>query len=137
MIRSIIAVLAGVVVGAILILIVEGAGHLMIPPPPGFDLANPDSVKSVPVAAKVAVLAAWFVGSFGGGAAASIIARRWAPAAWVVAATIFLLSAVTMAEIPHPGWMMAGAIAVIALGGFLAVKATNGNYGRPPPARAS
>lgn len=131
MLRSVISVVAGVIIAAILILVVEMVGHAIYPPPPGLDITDPQAIAKVPLAAKVAVVIAWFIGTFGGGVAASLISKRWAPAAWVVAVTILLLAGVTMMQFPHPFWMMIGALAATGGGGFLAVRLTKARYGMP------
>jgi hypothetical protein len=131
MLRSVLSVVVGVLIGSLLILGVEMLGHAVFPPAAGLDPANPESLKAVPAGAMLTVIAAWFAGAFGGGVSASLIAKRWAPAAWVVAATILLLAGATMAGLPHPTWMIAGAIVSTGLGGYLAVKLTHGYYGQP------
>lgn len=132
MIRSAFAVLLGVVIGAVLVFIVERMGHAFFPAPPDFDPSSAAAVAALPLAAKLSVLAAWFAGAFGGGALAALIARRWAPAAWVVAMTILLLAGTSLAAIEHPLWMAIGAIPATLLGGWLAVRVTASRYGRPP-----
>jgi len=46
MIRSILAVLAGLVIGAIVNLSLISLGHIVIAPPPGFDLSTLEGVKA-------------------------------------------------------------------------------------------
>lgn len=134
MIRSVLAVLIGVTAGAVIVFVVERAGHAFFPPPVNFDPASPAAVAALPLGAKLGVLAAWFAGAFGGGAAASLAARRWAPAAWVVAMTILLLAGTSLAAIAHPLWMAIGAVVATVLGGWLSIKATGARYGAPPAA---
>ncbi|MDZ7628682.1 MAG: hypothetical protein U5J99_09820 [Parvularculaceae bacterium] len=131
MARSAFAVLFGVVLGAVLVFIVERLGHAFFPAPPDFDPTSAAAVAALPLAAKLSVLAAWFSGAFGGGALAALIAKRWAPAAWVVAMTILLLAGTSLAAIEHPLWMAAGAIPATMLGGWLAATVTRSHYGRP------
>lgn len=131
MLRSVLAVVFGVLLGSVIILVVETLGHAMFPPPPDLDPGSPQSLREIPLGALCAIVAAWFAGAFGGGAAASLIAKRWAPAAWVVAAAILLLAGAAMAQLPHPFWMIAGAIAATGSGGYLSVRLTNGYYGQP------
>ncbi len=104
----------------------------MFPPPVAFDPNDPGAVASLPFGAKFAVLVAWFTGAFGGGATATLIGRRWAPAAWVVAMTILLFAASNFTAFPHPLWMMVGSVPATLLGGWLAILATGAGYGRPP-----
>ena len=131
MLRSVLSVVVGVIVASVLILIVELVGHSMFPPPAGLDPNDPAFIANIPVSAKIAVVIAWFVGALGGGVVASVIAKRWAPSAWVVAGTVLLLAGVTMLQFPHPLWMMLGAVASTGIGGFLAIRITKGYYGRP------
>jgi hypothetical protein len=132
MLRSITAVLVGVVLGALLVFMVQPIGHAFFPAPKGFDPTSLEAVKALPFGAKFMVLVSWFVGAFGGGVAASLISRRWAPAVWVVALTILLFAATNFSAFPHPAWMMAGSIPATVLGGWLAILVTGGKYGLPP-----
>jgi len=135
MLRSVLSVVIGVIAASIIVLLVELIGHSMFPPSADLDPSDPASVAMVPLSAKIAVVLAWFFGAFGGGVVASLIAKRWAPAAWVVAATILLLAGATMLQIAHPLWMMIGAVVATGLGGWMSVKTTKAYYGRPyaPP----
>jgi hypothetical protein len=141
MLRNIGAVAAGVVAGAIVIFIVEGAGHMIFPPPDGVNLKDPAALagimESIPLGAKIAVLVAWFAGILAGGSAALYIGRRWAPVAWVVAAALFGMAAVTMIQIPHPLWMMIGAVVATLAGAFGAIKLFHGTYAPPLAAKSS
>ncbi len=132
MARSITGVLVGVIIGALLVLIVEGVSHQLFPPPAGFVPTDPGAVAALPFGAKFSVLSAWFAGALGGGVAASLIGRRWAPGAWVVAVTILLFAATNFSAFPHPLWMMIGSIPATLIGGWLAVIVTKATYGRPP-----
>ncbi len=132
MLRSITSVLVGVVLGAMMVFVVQLFAHQFFPAPDGFDATNPDAIKALPFATKFSVLVSWWAGAFAGGVAASLIARRWAPAAWVVAGTILLFAATNFSAFPHPLWMMIGSIPATVLGGFLAIIVTGARYGKPP-----
>jgi hypothetical protein len=132
MVRSIIGVLVGVIVGAFIVLAIEAIAHQVFPPPAGFDPNNAGAVAALPLGAKLSVLFAWFGGAFGGGVAALLIARRWAPVGWVVAVTILLFAATNFSAFPHPLWMIIASIPAVLAGGQLANIVTRANYGRPP-----
>ncbi|MFN0024527.1 MAG: hypothetical protein ACKVS5_11600 [Parvularculaceae bacterium] len=134
MVRSVFAVIAGIFAGAILVFVIERAGHAFFPAPPGFDPTAPGAIASLPFQSKFSVLIAWFAGALGGGIVAALASRRWAPTAWIVAATILLLAGTSLASIDHPPWMALGSIPATALGGVLAIKLTRGRYGAPPAA---
>ncbi len=138
MLKSIGGAVAGVLAGAIIIFVVEALGHIIFPPPAGTNVSDPEQLKfiigQIPVGAKIAVIIAWFAGILGGGIVSLLIAMRWAPVAWVVAATLFAMAGITMLQIPHPWWMVAGAIIATLAGGYGAIKLTKATYARPVPA---
>lgn len=115
MLRSIGAVVAGIVAGSIMVALVESLGHAAFPLPEGLqaDLNNPAAIKklmdSVPLGSKVAVLVAWASGALVSGMVAMAISGKRTSAR---ATGIFMLVAVilNLMMIPHPLWMMAGGI---------------------------
>lgn len=132
MLRSILAVLFGVIAGAFLVFLSERVSHMLFPIPAGFDPTKPGAIAALPFGAKAAVVIAWFAGAFGGGAVASLIARRWAPAVWIVAATILLFAMTNFSAFPHPLWMVIASAPAAGLGGYFAVRLTGARCGRPP-----
>lgn len=128
MLRIVLGIIIGVIAGGVVIAVVETAGHMLFPPPEGVDLKNPDNVKTImqdiPVAAKAAVLVAWGLGVFAGGVVARLVSQRAAYTAWIVAAILFAGAVSTMVMIPHPIWMMIGAVIVTLAGAFAANKMT-------------
>lgn len=132
MLRSVLAVLFGVIGGAALVFVAELVSHALFPVPAGFDPTDAAAIAGLPFGAKAAVVAAWFAGAFGGGVIASVISKRWAPAVWVVAATILLFAGTNFSAFPHPLWMMMASMPATAFGGWLAIRLTGARYGRPP-----
>ena len=112
-IRSLLAVVAGIVVAMLVIGGVEAIGHAVFPPPPGLDLARAEDqarmMEVSPFEAKLIVVAAWFLGSLAGACAAIAIARRVLPA-WIVAVAIGAMGLWTTQLFPHPEWMLASAV---------------------------
>jgi hypothetical protein len=135
MLRNILAVTGGVLAGALAVFLVEAAGRALFPVAQPIDLSDPAAaraaIEALPFATKFAVVVAWFAGALCGGVVAAIASKRWAPAAWVVAATMALFAGATLRSIPHPWWMLAGAALGPLLGGWLAVKVTGARYGAP------
>lgn len=124
MARTLLGIVAGVFLGVIVIMVVESLGHVIFPPPDGTDLKDPEALKAimmdVPVGAKFAVLVAWGLGVFAGGAVARKIAADFPHAAWLVGVALFAAAAFTMMQIPHPVWMMAGSVIATIAGVFAA-----------------
>ncbi|MGQ0660647.1 hypothetical protein [Sphingosinicella sp.] len=123
--RMILGILAGIIVAVACVAGIEALGHMIYPPPPGFDATNPrdiDRLMSVmPVMALVFVLVAWFVGALAGALAANLVARR-VMAGWVVALLVIAGGVATMVMIPHPGWMWAAGIVLPLLAAFAAAR---------------
>jgi hypothetical protein len=125
LLRTIGGIIAGVVVAAALVVILETIGHLIFPPPEGVDLKDPETLKTlmnaIPVGAKVAVLIAWFGGALGGGIVAKLVTKKsWSP--WVITAFMLAMCGFSLTMFPHPVWMIAGAIALPVIAGFFATK---------------
>jgi ABC-type lipoprotein release transport system permease subunit len=127
MLRLILGVILGLLTGVVVTATVEGVGHTIFPPPPGVNLTDPATLKTVmsqiPLEAKVAVLLAWFLGVLFGASTANLIAGRRALAGRIVATALFAFSVWTMATIPHPAWFVASAVMAAILAAFAADRA--------------
>jgi hypothetical protein len=121
--RMIGGVVAGLIVAFLCVYGIETIGHSLYPPPPGFDLSNPDDmarmIAVMPVGAKVAVVLGWFVGALVGALVADKIARRGL-AGWIVAILVVAAGIATMVMIPHPAWMWVAGIGLPLLAAWLA-----------------
>lgn len=111
--RQILAMVAGIVVGGMVIGLTEALGHALFPLPAGFDASNPRDLERLwdvmAVPSKAMVVAAWFAGPLAGACAAIAIARRILPA-WIVGVAIAGLGLWTTRMFPHPDWMLASAV---------------------------
>jgi hypothetical protein len=123
MLRLILGPIAGVVAAVIIVMAIETAGHLLFPPPPGTNLADPEALAAIidqlAAGALISVMLAWIAGAFGGGAVATMIARR-AWAAWIVGAIMLAGGLWSMIVIPHPLWMQAGLLPATLLPAWIA-----------------
>jgi hypothetical protein len=123
-IRGIVAILAGVVAAFAVVLVVEGLGHMLYPPPPGYDATRPEDqarlMAVVPTGAKIAVVVAWFLGSLAGAVTAAKVGRS--PLyAWVIGAIMIALSVVTTMMFPHPVWMVIAAVVLPVIAAAIAI----------------
>jgi len=120
MLRITLGVVLGVAVGMIVAATTEALGHAIFPPPPGVNLTDPAALATVmfkiPLGAKVGVLAGWFLGVLAGASAANLAAERRPIAGRIVAGLLAAFTAWTLATIPHPAWMMAGAVVALVAG---------------------
>lgn len=123
--RQALGVIAGVVVGGLVVFLVELVGHSLFPTPPSTDLSNPEDVKRLisllPVGALLMVLVGWLLGSLAGAWTASRIART-NMAGWIVAALFILLTVYNFTVIPHPLWMMAAGVVIPLVAAWIAAR---------------
>ena len=125
MLRTILGIVAGVVLAVVVIMVLEMAGHTAMPPPAGLDPADPEDLKqmvaSASTAAKAWVVFGWFVAVVAGGWVARRLSRK-AWAGWVVAGFIVLACIANIVMIPHPLWMQIASIAAPLLGGWVVTR---------------
>jgi hypothetical protein len=122
-VRIALAIAAGLVAALLVVAVFEAAGHALFPPPAGLDLTRPADqarlMEVMPVEAKIAVVAAWFLGSLAGACTAIAISRRTLPG-WIVGLTLVGLSLWTTQLLPHPAWMVVSAVVLPMVGVVLA-----------------
>lgn len=128
MIRSLIAIVAAVVLGLAAARLVEGAAVLFIPgaAPTGGDW---------PLAYQLALLASWGLAAFVAASASLLIGRRWAPLGWLAAASMLLLAVVSALSGPAASLLLPGALIVTGAAGYGAVKVTKAKNEAPFAAR--
>jgi hypothetical protein len=119
--RSILGVLAGLVVGIVLVALVETLGMRLIPPPPGIDPTDPASIAAamanMPIGSFLFILAGWFLGTGVGASTAMRFARsdaRWPGLA--VGGVILVATLYNLWVIPHPLWVaVVGVVGIILI----------------------
>lgn len=127
MVRKILAVVVGVVVGAAVVWAVQLVGHRLVPLPPGMDPTDMESVRAhmaeIPAAAFGFVLLGYVLGALVGGYTAARIGRAKGPAL-VVGAILLVFGLMNVVLIPHPLWFTVATVVVFLpaawLGGKLA-----------------
>ena len=123
MLKTFLAIAAGMVSAASLVFVGEGIGHMIFPAPAGIDLSKPDDMaglfSKLPLGAILSVLIAWAVAAFFGGGVAALISRRFWPAL-AVGFIMLAFAGWTMIEIPHPLWFMLASIPAAVLPAALA-----------------
>ncbi len=115
MLRNVISVIAGFLLGAVVIGVLETISHRLFPPPAGLDLHNPETLarlmSQVPLGAKVSIVISWAAGSFVGGfVAAKIATSHRVQMALTVGIILLCAGGYTVLTIPHPLWMTALAL---------------------------
>ncbi len=110
MLRNILGLFVGVILGFVAIAAVESLGHVIFAPPEGFDPTDPQGIKAyaatAPFGAMVFVVVAWAVGSFTGGFTGSLVAKNSKMLWGIIIGSIMLgASLLNLFSIPHPLWM--------------------------------
>jgi hypothetical protein len=115
--RAVLAVVAGVVTGSVVITIIESLAHRVYPLPP-LDFNDPVALRAaiatLPLMALILVVVGWTVGTLAGARTAVAISPR-RQVAWIVGGLFVASTALNLYLIPHPVWMaVAGPAAVLA-----------------------
>ncbi len=126
-VRSFTAIIAGMVCAITLVTLLDLGAARLHPTPPGFDARDMAAVAAhaaaAPTSALLAVLAGWILGPFVGGVVATRIAdRQRAMYAWVIASLFLAATAMNLYAIPHPAWMVAGALLGVPMAGWFAAR---------------
>jgi hypothetical protein len=137
MIRSILAVIAGVIVGGLTVGLIELPGMFLHPLPKDFDFKNSAAMNAhfvnAPVALKVLVLAAWAIGPFVAAFVACWIARRtYVTHALVVGIIFMLLDLANLFQFAHPWWMWLGGIVAPPITAWLGGRTARRLFGTVP-----
>lgn len=117
--RQILAPIAGVVVGSLVVAAVERIGHAAYPAPT-LDLNDVAAMRAeiarLPIGALWFVLAAWWLGAFGGAVSAVRLAGRrpWLHAG-IVGGVMLAAVVANLAMIPHPSWFAVVGVAGVAV----------------------
>ncbi|MBR7618447.1 hypothetical protein JKL49_03515 [Phenylobacterium sp. 20VBR1] len=130
MLRLILAVILGPLIGLVVLGAIDGAANMIFPPPPGVNLTDPAAIRSataiLPFGAQVGTILAWLLGALAGAWSANLIAGRRALAGRIVSGLFLAFAAWTMATTAYPLWTRVGLIAVL-----IAAVAADRASGRP------
>jgi hypothetical protein len=139
--RAIAGIIVGLIAGFLVTLLAGIIGvYLTFSPPAATQLADARQVIAIfatmPMAAKIALIVAWFLGALAGAAVAKRISRQsWV--AWLVAALITLYVLLNTLVMPLPGWMQALSIVAPLIGGLIGNHLVGGMPTLPPEAAAT
>ncbi len=130
-VRGVLAVLLGVVVGMVVIGAMEFVSHLIYPLPEGVDPRDIETFKTViarmPLGAFVSLLVAWAAGAFGGGWLAAWMASSAKTLHGMIVGLLLLSAAVgNMLMIPHPAWFWAVSLALFPLLAYAGARRAGG-----------
>jgi hypothetical protein len=125
--RSLLAVVLGLIAAGLVIAAVEGIDSVVFPLPAGVDPSNRESLAAamadVPVGALLLVLLGWCVGTFAGAWVAARVAGR-APLlhGLILGGLLLAVAVLNMLALPHPAWFWALALSVFLPAAYLGVR---------------
>ncbi len=136
LLRTVLALLAGVVVTFFTISAVEQLGHILYRAPVGLDWQDSSAVSAYlrqsPVGALLLVLAGWLLGIFTGLTAATLLAGRCRGRfALAIGSLVFLGAVSNFYLLPHPMWLMVLSLLMIPLVALLCWWALKKRFGQP------
>ena len=122
---AILAVIAGILVGGMVVGAVEALGHRVYPVPADLNPSDPKAlgeyIAQLPAGAFLFVLLAFAFGALGGALVASLIGGR-TPGS-IVGAVLCLFGFLNLVMIPHPVWFGPGVLLANGLGTMLGIQA--------------
>jgi hypothetical protein len=114
--RTILGILAGLVVAWLAMTICEFASLFLHRPPAGLDLRDPQAlaahIAAAPLSAMLVVVVGWALAAFVGAWVAARIARHRRAAALVIGLLVLAGVIANIAMIPHPLWMTVAGLAL-------------------------
>ncbi|MGE0178187.1 MAG: hypothetical protein AB7O91_00025 [Sphingomonas sp.] len=121
--RGLLAIIAGIVAGFAAMIIIAYVGGMIFPATTRMDAITAEQVAaaftSLPLGAKIAIIASWFGGALAGaGVAKKISGAGWA--AWTVGGLFVLYVILTVMILPMPGWLQVAAVLAPLIGALLA-----------------
>lgn len=121
MVRSIFAVVGGIIMAMVVVMLVQGVSLKLYPLPEGIDLNDKNAfveyIRTLPIGAFLLVLASWFVGPAAGSLVAGTMARRSPFLHAAPIAVLFLAASIfNMSALPHPSWFWLPGILASPLG---------------------
>jgi hypothetical protein len=125
MVRSILSVIAGLVLAFVLVFVTEIVNMLIFPLPAGIDMHDPEALGAALLEAPwyklILVPVGWLVATLVGGVLAAKLARR-APRkhALAVGTLLLLVGILNMNSIPHPDWFLPVGTGAFVVGAALA-----------------
>lgn len=138
--RTLLGIVAGLVVMFVVIAGIEALGHLLHPPPPGLDAMDParqaefeQYIQSMPLLPKLTLVLAWVAGAFAGGWTAARIAVHPRIAAAVVALVVIAGVVGMIVAVPHPSWLAAAGLILPLPAALLAARLARPAANRSEP----
>lgn len=133
--RNVVAAIAGIGLGVLLVILGEAAGHTLWPPPPGLDPSDPQAMRDYLAAAPFAAVASlpltWTLAAFAGAYVAVKISGRLM-SSWIAGGVLFASTLANLILIRHPVWVLAASVIAMPLAILLAARLAAPKPAAPP-----
>ena len=121
MVRIILGIVIGAVLGFGLVVVGDMLNHRFFPPPADVQVTNPEAIRAwmaeAPILSLLGLPVTWTVAAFAASLVAALIAgRAWA--GWIAGGIVFAATCLNLIMIPHPLWMLIAALVCVPLAGF-------------------
>ena len=108
--NRILAIIAGLVIGWVIVGLGDVVTHKLFPAPTDFDYTDKQALKTfiegLPVAAFVSMILVWAISAFLGGMTTGKIAKsNWKRLCLITGGILLLANVANMFVIPHPTWV--------------------------------
>lgn len=135
LLRSVLSVLLGTVVGLVIIAGIEAVAHAVYPLPPGINPMDPAALKAamadLPVRALLFVLLAWATATLIGAWLSARMVRRSRMLHGMIVGVLLLVGGIAnMLMIPHPVWFWVLGVALFLPAAYLGAKLAMGSSRR-------
>lgn len=129
MLRSLAAVLFAIFVGLTFAKFIEGGLSAVLEIPPAE--AAPPERPAISGQLALVLAISWTLAAFASAMLALLLARRWAPLAWLSGATIFFNGLIVMVGAVTPWFLWALTIGGAVLGAYAAIRFLGAQYEMP------
>ena len=123
MLKVIVSIIGGLIAAFAIVFVFDAVFHSLATGTAPADLTDREAmgayVANQPPAALAVVLVGWAVAVFAGSAIAARFSRRGSWPGWVVTVFFLLATLANFLMVPHPVWLMAAAIVLILIAGWL------------------
>ncbi|MBL7884424.1 MAG: hypothetical protein JNL69_10180 [Bacteroidia bacterium] len=127
MLRNILSIVIGTILGIIVIQIIQILGHLINPPPADLDITNVEAINayiaSAPAIVFVLVIVSYAIGSFVGAFTSIFVSKeKHMSHAINIGGILMGLGAINLFTIPHPIWMIIVSLLVFLPSAYLGAR---------------
>jgi putative membrane protein (TIGR04086 family) len=124
MLRRVVAILAGLVVGFLVVALLSMVSGMMYPPPPDLNINDTEGLmahmQSLPPSAFMMIIFAHSLGTFTGAFLASKLARANKFYYGLFVGALFVVASISNdMMLPHPNWMIVSDIICVAIAAYL------------------